>query len=362
MALSPFSSNPSFSSSSSSSFLHSSSLSFHFILRHSQIPSSIIFTPQRFKIHCSNNTIQVETQPPRRIRVDFEVKKKRKPRPSFLEQIRHKWSTKPISSTHTFPWQQQEQDRHHKQDEGEGEEEEEEEEEQVANQTSVSIPESTTDVTQAVPITRSISAPWAHGSQSRNTQFDFKPKTPNGEVINEISKISTDDTSNRNASTISIDEISDDSSEDEAEIDTVVLPVTEKRSTLSKKIVHSVSSDNDDNGRVDLPWKREPRRDSEVDAGQRRSKTLLAEQMLPEHELRRLRNISLRMVERIEVGVKGITQELLDSIHEKWKVDEVVKLKFEGPLTVNMKRAHEKLEVRFCILFSKSQINFVLML
>lgn len=106
-----------------------------------------------------------------------------------------------------------------------------------------------------------------------------------------------------------------------------------------------MSSDNDSNGPVDLPWKREPRRDSE-EVDQRSSKTLLAEKTLPEHELRRLRNISLRMLERIEVGVAGITQELVDTIHEKWKVDEVVKLKFEGPLTVNMKRAHETLENR----------------
>ncbi|XP_038879200.1 CRM-domain containing factor CFM3, chloroplastic/mitochondrial [Benincasa hispida] len=348
MALSPFLSNH--SSSSSSSFLHSSSPSFCFLLRRSEIPSSIVFTPLRFKIHCSNNAIQVETQPPRRIRVDFEVKKKRKPRPSFLEQIRHKWCTKPISSRETFPWQQQEQERRHNDDK-------EEEEKQVAYEGSVSIRESATDVAQAVPITRPISAPWAHGSQSRNSQFNFKPKTLKDEVINEISKISIDDTSNRDASTKSfnngscfggeiggnIDEISDESSEDEGEIDPIVLPVTGKHSPLSKEFVHSVSSDNDNTGSVDLPWKRKPRRDCE-EAAQRRSKTLLAEQMLPQHELQRLRNISLRMVERIEVGVAGITQELLDTIHEKWKVDEVVKLKFEGPLTVNMKRAHETLE------------------
>ncbi|XP_022960925.1 CRM-domain containing factor CFM3, chloroplastic/mitochondrial [Cucurbita moschata] len=354
MALSPFLTNP---SSSSSSFLHSSSPSFCFFLRHSESPSSILVAPLRFKVRCSNNAIQVETQPPRRIRVDFEVKKKRKPRPSFLEQIRHKWSTKPTSSRDKFPWQQQEQDREQK---------EEEEEERIGYEASVSIRDSTTNVTQAVPISRPISAPWAHGSKSRNSQFDFQPKTPEGEVFNEISEDFADDSSNRDASTKSfdddaspggksngeiserIDEISVEFSEDEEEINPVdlnVLPITEKRSPLSKKFVRSVSSDNDSNGPVDLPWKREPRRDSE-EVDQRSSKTLLAEKTLPEHELRRLRNISLRMLERIEVGVAGITQELVDTIHEKWKVDEVVKLKFEGPLTVNMKRAHETLENR----------------
>ncbi|KAB1203883.1 Ras-related protein RABF1 [Morella rubra] len=51
-------------------------------------------------------------------------------------------------------------------------------------------------------------------------------------------------------------------------------------------------------GSVRLPWKR--------GAGDiRRSNTELAERMLPEHKLRRLRNVSLRMLERTKVGVAG---------------------------------------------------------
>ncbi|MCI32562.1 chloroplastic-like group IIA intron splicing facilitator, partial [Trifolium medium] len=38
----------------------------------------------------------------------------------------------------------------------------------------------------------------------------------------------------------------------------------------------------------------------------RRSNTELAERLIPEHELRRLRNIALRMVERFSVGVAGL--------------------------------------------------------
>jgi RNA-binding protein YhbY len=78
----------------------------------------------------------------------------------------------------------------------------------------------------------------------------------------------------------------------------------------------------------------------------RRSNTELAERLIPEHELRRLRNIALRMVERFSVGVAGITQELVNSIHEKWIVNEVVKFKFDSPLSANMKRAHQILEVQ----------------
>lgn len=77
----------------------------------------------------------------------------------------------------------------------------------------------------------------------------------------------------------------------------------------------------------------------------RRSKTELAERLIAEHELRRLRNIALRMMERFRVGVTGITQELVASIHEKWRDNEVVKLKFEPPLSANMTKAHQILEV-----------------
>lgn len=87
--------------------------------------------------------------------------------------------------------------------------------------------------------------------------------------------------------------------------------------------------------------------ESRSDLKKRRSNAELAERLIPEHELRRLRNIALRMVERFNVGVAGITQELVDSIHEKWLVDEVVKFKFDSPLSANMKRAHQILEVQF---------------
>ncbi|KAK4396908.1 CRM-domain containing factor CFM3, chloroplastic/mitochondrial [Sesamum angolense] len=53
---------------------------------------------------------------------------------------------------------------------------------------------------------------------------------------------------------------------------------------------------------------------------------------------------SLRMVERMKVGAAGVTQALVDAIHEKWKDEEVVKLKFEGPPSKNMRRTHEILE------------------
>ena len=76
-----------------------------------------------------------------------------------------------------------------------------------------------------------------------------------------------------------------------------------------------------------------------------RSKTILSEKTIPEHELKRWRNLALRMKERLKVGSTGVTQSLVDATHEKWKIDEVVKLKFESQSRFNMKRIHDVLEV-----------------
>ncbi|XP_009137866.1 CRM-domain containing factor CFM3, chloroplastic/mitochondrial [Brassica rapa] len=76
----------------------------------------------------------------------------------------------------------------------------------------------------------------------------------------------------------------------------------------------------------------------------KKSNTVEAERAVPEHELSRLRSVALRMVERVKVGSAGITQALVEAIHEKWEDDEVVKLKFGEPCALNMKRTHETLE------------------
>ncbi|TVU09316.1 hypothetical protein EJB05_42781 [Eragrostis curvula] len=100
-------------------------------------------------------------------------------------------------------------------------------------------------------------------------------------------------------------------------------------------------------GPVLLPWERE---DDEEEFGAdrqgKRSNTELAERTIPEHELRRLRDAALRMKERMKIGPGGVTQDVVDSIHKKWKVEEVVKMRFEGPPSLNMKRTHDLLEDR----------------
>ncbi|KAK9275797.1 hypothetical protein L1049_023067 [Liquidambar formosana] len=104
------------------------------------------------------------------------------------------------------------------------------------------------------------------------------------------------------------------------------------------------SGEDDKRGSIGLPWKRERNLEGVEGERRRRSHSKLAEKIIPEHDLQRLKNVALRMKERIKVGAAGITQALVESIHEKWKDDEVVKLKFEGPSSLNMKRIHETLE------------------
>ncbi|KAL5781876.1 hypothetical protein ACOSP7_006905 [Xanthoceras sorbifolium] len=98
-------------------------------------------------------------------------------------------------------------------------------------------------------------------------------------------------------------------------------------------------------GEVKFPW--EKPKEKEEDGkwsvkGQNR--TSLAELTLPESELRRLRNLTFQTKSKTKVGGAGVTQAVVDVIHEKWKTSEIVRLKIEGAPALNMKRMHEILE------------------
>lgn len=93
-------------------------------------------------------------------------------------------------------------------------------------------------------------------------------------------------------------------------------------------------------GMVPFPWERS----NGWEQLHRKSNAKVAESTIPEPELKRLRNVALRMKERMKVGAAGVTEAVVGDIHKKWKKDEVVKLQFEGPPTLNMKRTHEILE------------------
>lgn len=47
---------------------------------------------------------------------------------------------------------------------------------------------------------------------------------------------------------------------------------------------------------------------------------------------------------KTRVGGRGVTQEVVDAIHDKWKTSEIARVKVEGAPALNMKRMHEILE------------------
>ncbi|GKU85835.1 hypothetical protein SLEP1_g452 [Rubroshorea leprosula] len=98
-------------------------------------------------------------------------------------------------------------------------------------------------------------------------------------------------------------------------------------------------------GEVKFPW--EKRKEDEAEEKwtvRMKSKTSLAELTLPESELRRLRNLTFRTTSKTRIKGAGVTQEIVDAIHEKWKTSEIVRLKIEGTPALNMRRMHEILE------------------
>ncbi|XP_061371214.1 CRM-domain containing factor CFM3A, chloroplastic/mitochondrial [Gastrolobium bilobum] len=98
-------------------------------------------------------------------------------------------------------------------------------------------------------------------------------------------------------------------------------------------------------GEVRFPWEKPMVKEvEERSSSRRKGKTSLAELTLPESELRRLMNLTFQKKHKTRIGGGGVTQAVVDRIHEKWKTSEIVRLKFEGEAALNMKRMHEILE------------------
>lgn len=66
---------------------------------------------------------------------------------------------------------------------------------------------------------------------------------------------------------------------------------------------------------------------------------------LSEDELRRLRDLGLRIKLKVKIKGGGLTREVVDAIHSRWRAEEVVRLKCEGSAALNMRIMHENLEV-----------------
>ncbi|ONK76559.1 uncharacterized protein A4U43_C03F29530 [Asparagus officinalis] len=213
----------------------------------------------------------------------------------------------------------------------------------------------------AAPWIQKETAPWVHGGKSRqgrrsggehenkdeasdhneskcnpNENDDVKPKVDRNDsrhdaidtiAENSMATLEFDAQSGKSSVSLIVDELKSSLDEDK--------PSPDNASSTSHDVVKLLGS-------VPFPWESSNGRNGEK--FHKRSNTELAEKTIPEHELQRLRNAALRMKERMKVGAAGVTEALVESIHKKWKVDEVVKLWFAGPPTLHMKKTHEILE------------------
>ncbi|XP_047152151.1 CRM-domain containing factor CFM3, chloroplastic/mitochondrial [Vigna umbellata] len=246
---------------------------------------SLFFQPHtlvtiKFRVSCSNQTAGVQTQ--QQVKT-VKKKKKTNHRPSFFHQIQDKWSHKLGSQREKFPWQElQDEEEQRHQHEQRQQPPKEERHEKLQNT-----------------------------EKPTKSNFQFPKRfSPWPQAVNP---------SNARFASESYD------SEEENDTEGVKGSGGEEREGMVRKAWNVSEGVNGERKK-------------------RRSNTVLAERTIPEHELRRLRKIALRMMERFNVGVKGITQELVASVHEKWRDSEVVKFKFGIPLSTHMKKAHQLLE------------------
>ncbi|CAM0904296.1 unnamed protein product [Alopecurus aequalis] len=69
-----------------------------------------------------------------------------------------------------------------------------------------------------------------------------------------------------------------------------------------------------------------------------------AELTLPRDELRRLQGVGIRLRKRLKVGKPGVTEGIVNGIHERWRNVELVKIRCDDISAMNMRRTHEILE------------------
>ncbi|KAI4376531.1 hypothetical protein MLD38_014281 [Melastoma candidum] len=324
-------------------------------------------------------------------KVVYRVKKRRKPRPSFLDLIQDKWSVKIGSKREKFPWEEEDKlcaeekrppqlwKREAVNDEGIGEGDKEgvpmtvETREVVKEEGTEEGLEEEVAVSTASQDKR-IFAPWVHGSGVAKLQVDSSGVALTGTMLGPEDKDDGDEEVVVQEAHLDVQVVSDvELDGNENSVGSILSSGNEgivsedERTELGGLFKEFLSNDDADydpgvnvgfredklggniNGKgviMDLPWRREAESDGGSMKKKKRSNSELAERIIPEHELKRLRELSLRMFERIKIGNAGVTQELVDSIHWKWRLDEVVKLKFEGAPSHNMRRTQEILEDR----------------
>ncbi|CAH2055359.1 unnamed protein product [Thlaspi arvense] len=89
-------------------------------------------------------------------------------------------------------------------------------------------------------------------------------------------------------------------------------------------------------------WKKE----KELERKNEEKVPSLAELTLPPAELRRLRSAGIRLTKKLKIGKAGVTEGIVNGIHERWRTTEVVKIFCEDISRMNMKRTHDVLETK----------------
>ncbi|XP_077243921.1 CRS1 / YhbY (CRM) domain-containing protein [Tasmannia lanceolata] len=147
----------------------------------------------------------------------------------------------------------------------------------------------------------------------------------------------------------------EDGEEDENSFDSDAMPPyegEEKLGDLLQRTWKRPDSAADFSGKEEtvLPWER-GWDDGEKDElkGSRKIRVKapsLAELTIEDSELKRLRKQGIVLRERINVAKAGVTQTILDKIHDAWRKSELVRLRFHESLAHDMKTAHEIVERR----------------
>ncbi|KAJ4873414.1 CRS1 / YhbY (CRM) domain-containing protein [Raphanus sativus] len=115
--------------------------------------------------------------------------------------------------------------------------------------------------------------------------------------------------------------------------------------------------DSDDEDDVLLPWEKNEEEQvgerNEGDGGgvamakKRRARApSLAELTIEDSELRRLRRDGMYLRVRINIPKAGLTQAVMEKIHDTWRKEELVRFKFHEVLARDMRTAHEIVERR----------------
>ncbi|XP_058112100.1 CRM-domain containing factor CFM2, chloroplastic isoform X2 [Magnolia sinica] len=96
--------------------------------------------------------------------------------------------------------------------------------------------------------------------------------------------------------------------------------------------------------RKELEKEKEKQKQRQKKKGRASVPPSVAELTIAEEELKRLRSVGIRLDKKLKVGKAGITEGILNGIHERWRRSELVKIKCDDLCRMNMKRTHEILE------------------